>query len=67
MRPLAGGAAAGKTLATYANVTSAIGVLLSTRMATLHELDTVYGMADAYNMLEVVQVDDYNKALMQQD
>lgn len=31
-------------------------------MATLHELDTVYGIEDAYNMLEVVLVDEYNNA-----
>jgi len=29
-------------------------------LATLHELDTVYGIEDAYNLLEIIQVDDYN-------
>jgi hypothetical protein len=29
-------------------------------MATLHELDTVYGVEDAYNMLEIAIVDDAN-------
>jgi len=29
-------------------------------MATLHELDTVYGVEDAYNLLEIIKVDDYN-------
>jgi hypothetical protein len=29
-------------------------------MATLHELDTVYGVEDAYNLLEVILVDDAN-------
>jgi hypothetical protein len=32
-------------------------------MATLHELDTVYGCQDVYDMLEVVTIDDYNNAL----
>lgn len=32
-------------------------------MATLHELDTVYGVQDVYDMLEVVTIDDYNNAL----
>lgn len=32
-------------------------------MARLHELDTVYGVRDAYDMLEVLTVDDYNTAL----
>ena len=30
-------------------------------MATLHELDTVYGMSDVYDMLEILLVDNYNK------
>jgi hypothetical protein len=33
---------------------------VSARMATLHELQTVYGVADAYNMLEVLNVDLHN-------
>jgi hypothetical protein len=32
-------------------------------MATLHELQTVYGVQDAYNMLEIAVVDNYNAAL----
>jgi hypothetical protein len=38
-----------------------IGVLVSRGIATLHELDTVYGIEDAYNMLEILSVDDYNQ------
>ena len=34
---------------------------MSARMATLHELQTVYGVADAYNMLEVLNVDLHNQ------
>lgn len=30
-------------------------------MATLHELQTVYGVADAYRMLEVLNVDLHNQ------
>jgi hypothetical protein len=29
----------------------------------LHELQTVYGLEDAYDLLEIVQVDRYNEAL----
>jgi len=36
-------------------------------MATLHELDTVYGVEDAYDMLEVVLVDNYNEGLASKD
>ena len=35
-------------------------------MATLHELDTVYGVRDVYDMLEVISVDDYNNAIANQ-
>ena len=47
----------------YLNLPAVIGTLLSKRMATLHELDTVYGVQDVYDMLEVITVDDYNNAL----
>ena len=49
------------------NISAPIATLLSKRMATLHELDTVYGVRDVYDMLEVVTIDDYNKALVNQD
>jgi hypothetical protein len=32
-------------------------------MATLHELDTVYGVKDVYDMLEVLTIDDYNNVI----
>jgi hypothetical protein len=33
-------------------------------MATLHELQTVYGAEDMYNMLEVLVVDNYNERVL---
>jgi hypothetical protein len=33
-------------------------------MATLHELQTVYGAEDMYNMLEVLVVDNYNERIL---
>jgi len=36
-------------------------------MATLNELDTVYGTQDVYDMLEVILVDKYNKALSEKE
>ena len=33
---------------------------MSSRICTLNELQTVYGLEDAYNLLEIVQVDNYN-------
>jgi hypothetical protein len=32
-------------------------------MATLHELQTVYGLEDVYDMLEVIVVDAHNRQL----
>jgi hypothetical protein len=33
-------------------------------MATLHELDTVYGVEDVYDMLEIIVVNDLNQELL---
>jgi len=49
------------------NVQSSIGRVLSSGMARLHELDTVLGCTDLYIMMEVLAVDDYNRALMDDD
>ena len=38
-----------------------IGAVISTRLATLVELDTVLGIEDAYNLLEIAAVDAYNR------
>lgn len=35
--------------------------MISAERATLHELQTVYGVRDLYNLLEIVMVDFYNK------
>lgn len=42
-------------------MTSAIGAVVGARMATLHELDTVYGAEDLQDMLEVIIVDRLNE------
>lgn len=34
---------------------------MSSRLATLVELQTVYGVGDLYDMLEVIHVDVYNQ------
>jgi len=49
--------------ADYANIPSLIGILISRKMATLHELWTVYGIKDAHDMLEIIVIDDYNQRL----
>lgn len=50
----------------YANVPPTIATCLSARMATLHELDTVYGSLDLWDMLEVHAVDSHNRGVASQ-
>jgi hypothetical protein len=48
----------------YANVPRVIGTLVSSGKATLHELQTVYGVRDAYDMLEIISVDMHNEQVI---
>ncbi len=36
-------------------------MVLSHKMATLHELQTLYGLEDVYDMIEIILVDNYNQ------
>jgi hypothetical protein len=45
-------------------VPAAIGTIVSRGMATLHELDTVYGTQDLHDMLEIINVDSHNQRVM---
>jgi len=45
------------------NVPIPLGRVISARLATLHDLDTVYGVADLYDMLEILAVDAYNQGI----
>lgn len=38
-----------------------IGALISAKLATLYELQTVYSLEDAYNLLELLIVDRFNE------
>lgn len=40
-----------------------IGAVVSSRLATLHELDTVLGVEDMYDLLEIAVIDAHNDAL----
>jgi hypothetical protein len=42
-------------------VTPVIGRVLSSGMAKLHELDTIYSVEDVYLMLDIIVVDAANK------
>lgn len=44
------------------NVSNLVGTIVSTRLATLHELDTVYGIEDLYDMIEILAVSHANEA-----
>jgi hypothetical protein len=48
------------------NVPGTIGAVISARLATKVELDTVLGMEDVYDLLEIVSVDAYNRQLANQ-
>ena len=41
-----------------------IATIISSKQATLHELDTVYGLEDMWWMLEVNTVDAHNAGIM---
>ena len=44
-------------------MTRAVNAVVSSRLATLAELDTVYGTADLYLLYEVLIVESVNKRL----
>jgi 4-diphosphocytidyl-2C-methyl-D-erythritol kinase len=48
---------------TYANVPDPVGCVVGSRLATYHELATVYGLEDMYDLLEIVQVDARNQQI----
>ena len=40
-------------------------MVVTARLATLHELQTVYGLQDLWDLLEIQSVDTYNQNLIQ--
>ena len=48
----------------YPTVSGIVGVIISRGMATLFELQEVYSWEDAYNMYEVILVNNYNESLL---
>ena len=48
----------------YANVPLIIGAAISHKVATLHEMQTVYSVADVYDLLEIVNVDAHNQNIL---
>lgn len=41
-----------------------IGLIVSRKYATLHELQTVYGSEDLYDLIEIIVVDGHNERIM---
>jgi len=41
-----------------------IGAVVNSKLATLHELETVYGLEDLYNLYEIVIIEVANKQKM---
>lgn len=41
-------------------------MIVSRRLATLHELDTVYGTEDLWDLIEIATVDNHNEGIMSQ-
>ncbi len=42
-----------------------VAVVLSHKMATLHELQSVYSLEDVYDMIEVIMVDNHNQRVLE--
>jgi len=45
-------------------VPKTIATVVSSKLATLHELDTVYGTTDMWQLLEIISVDHHNDSVM---
>lgn len=50
----------------YANVSRTIGAVVSSRLASLAELQTIYGSEDLADMIEILAVDAANQRLVMQ-
>lgn len=48
----------------YVNVPPGIGAVVSRGLATLNELDTIYGTKDLYDMMEILAIDTHNTNLL---
>ncbi|MET3815333.1 hypothetical protein ABIB18_002720 [Pantoea sp. UYEF8] len=51
-------------LVRYENVPSTIATVVSSKLATLIELDTVYGTEDLWRLLEINTVENYNQMVI---
>ena len=49
------------------NVPFSIEAVVTAKYATLHELQTVYGLEDLYDLLELVAVDKHNDRVIKEN
>lgn len=47
------------------NIVPVFGALISAKMATLHELRTVYTYHDVLDMYDIICTDNYNQQIVQ--
>lgn len=48
----------------YPNVSGLVGTIVSHRLATLAELQTIYSYEDALDLYEIAAVNNYNEKLL---
>ncbi len=60
--PSVGGRGSGD-LAEYFNIPQTIGAVITSGKATLYELDSIYGVEDLYDLLEVLIVNAHNEQI----
>ena len=48
-------------MAGFVNVPPMIGSVVNSKLATLHELETVYGLEDLYNLYEIILIKTANE------
>lgn len=48
----------------YVSLPKTIATVISGKKATLHELQTVYGLQDLWDMLEIIMVDSHNARVL---
>ena len=54
-------------MAKYVNVPPMIGAIVNSKLATLHELESVYGFEDLYNLYEIIIIKVANEQKIADD
>jgi hypothetical protein len=51
-------------LCEYVNIIGIHGALITSNLATLHELQSIYSAKDAYDLFELLSVNRYNERII---